>query len=73
MLVCICNALPERKVYESLRCGVRTAECVYAHHGCGVQCGKCLPAMRAMVNAYVTVADRRAPGDDGDALAAAAE
>jgi len=73
MHVCICNALPERKVHQALRAGVRTAEGVYAHHGCDVQCGKCLPAMRAVVDAYVTVADRRAPGDDRDALAAAAE
>jgi bacterioferritin-associated ferredoxin len=73
MLVCICNALSERKVHHALRAGARTAEGVYAHHDCKVECGKCLPAMRALVDAYITVADRRAPGDDGDALAAAAE
>ncbi len=73
MLVCICNNLPERAVQRALRAGVRTAEGVYAHHGCEVQCGKCLTVMQALVDAHVTVADRRVPNDDGDVLAAAAE
>ncbi len=48
MYVCICNALNERKVQASLDNGATTPAAVFRQHDCQVQCGKCVPTLRAM-------------------------
>lgn len=43
MYVCNCNGLRWRDVEEALSQGIDAAEDVYAHHGCRMRCGRCLP------------------------------
>ncbi|MFD1627526.1 (2Fe-2S)-binding protein [Azospirillum griseum] len=64
MYVCICNALNERKVQASLDNGATTPAAVFRQHGCQVQCGKCVPTLRAMTAEHrATCARRRAQPD----------
>ncbi|MBA2466391.1 MAG: (2Fe-2S)-binding protein [Sphingomonas sp.] len=43
MIVCVCNALCEDEVRRAARAGAPCARSAYAHLGCEVQCGSCLP------------------------------
>ena len=49
MYVCICNALTDQAVKAAIDGGALSAACVYRHHGCKPQCGKCACDMRAMI------------------------
>ncbi|MCG5244134.1 (2Fe-2S)-binding protein [Azospirillum doebereinerae] len=48
MYVCICHGLNDKKVKAALTNGAKTPASVFRHHGCQVQCGKCVPTMREM-------------------------
>jgi len=48
MYVCICHGLNDKKVKAALTNGAKTPASVFRHHGCQVQCGKCVPMMREM-------------------------
>ena len=48
MYVCICHALNDKQVSQALDNGTRTPASVFRHFECQVQCGKCVPTMRAM-------------------------
>ena len=48
MYVCICHALNDKQVSQALDNGARTPASVFRHFECQVQCGKCVPTMRAM-------------------------
>lgn len=54
MYVCICHALNDKQVSKALDNGAHTPASIFRHHGCQVQCGKCVPLMREMAQ------DRRA-------------
>ncbi len=43
MYVCNCNGIRCKEVDEAIRAGARKPKAVHAHHGCEVQCGRCLP------------------------------
>lgn len=45
MIVCVCNRINERMVSDAVDAGAQTGACVYAHHGCSVNCGSCEDAM----------------------------
>lgn len=48
MIICLCNALNDKKISSSLaRSGGCTAT-VFKEHGCRPQCGRCLPDIREM-------------------------
>lgn len=52
MFVCICNALRDcdfAAAIESLD-SIETAEALYRHLGCEVQCGRCLDEVRAQLD-----------------------
>ena len=51
MIVCVCNALCEDEVRQAARAGAPCASSAYAHLGCEVQCGSCLPYAREIVEA----------------------
>ncbi len=48
MYVCICHALNDKTVKAALGDGAATPAAVFRRHGCQVQCGKCVPTIRAM-------------------------
>lgn len=50
MYVCICHALNDKKVKAALDNGASTPASVFRHYECQVQCGKCVPTMRAMAD-----------------------
>lgn len=50
MYVCICHALNDKKVKAALTNGASTPASVFRHYECQVQCGKCVPTMRAMAD-----------------------
>jgi bacterioferritin-associated ferredoxin len=41
MIVCICNAINEKKIEEARASGASNAAGVYRHCGAKPQCGKC--------------------------------
>ena len=43
MFVCNCNGIRCKQVDEAIRAGARKPRAVHAHHGCTVQCARCLP------------------------------
>lgn len=49
MYVCICHALNDKQVSKALDNGAHNPASIFRHHGCQVQCGKCVPVMREMV------------------------
>jgi bacterioferritin-associated ferredoxin len=51
MYVCICNALNERQVDAAVTGGAKQLAQVFAHHGCAVQCGKCVPELCSRLKA----------------------
>ncbi len=53
MYVCICHALNDKKVKTALSHGATTPASVFRHYECQVQCGKCVPMMRAMANDHL--------------------
>jgi bacterioferritin-associated ferredoxin len=46
MIVCVCNAICEEEVRDAVRAGAPCPRSAYAHLGCEVQCGSCLPFAR---------------------------
>jgi bacterioferritin-associated ferredoxin len=67
MIVCVCNALGERRCQErACEEDCRTVGCIYRGLGCRVRCGKCLPFMREIFTAA-----KAGGADPGPALAAA--
>ncbi|CAO3431048.1 (2Fe-2S)-binding protein [Azospirillum doebereinerae] len=63
MYVCICHGLNDKKVKAALTNGAKTPASVFRHHGCQVQCGKCVPTMREMAADHSTH-DHHAHGGD---------
>lgn len=51
MYVCICNAISERTVRETIAAGCRSVSEVYRRQDCRPQCGRCVPEMRKMLRA----------------------
>jgi bacterioferritin-associated ferredoxin len=49
MIVCVCNALCEDEVRRAARAGAPCPTSAYAHIGCQVQCGSCLPFARELI------------------------
>jgi bacterioferritin-associated ferredoxin len=50
MFVCVCNALTERQVAQAMAAsGAPTAGAVYRALGCAPLCGRCVPAVKAML------------------------
>jgi bacterioferritin-associated ferredoxin len=43
MFVCNCNGIRCKDVDAAIRAGARKPKAVHAHHGCEVQCARCLP------------------------------
>ena len=43
MIVCVCNAICEDEVRAAVRAGAPCPRSAYAHLGCEVQCGTCIP------------------------------
>ncbi len=67
MYVCICHALNDKKVKAALSDGATTPAAVFRHHGCQVQCGKCVPTVRAMAADHrATCAQNRAQAASQD-------
>lgn len=54
MYICICHALNDKKVKVALSSGATTPASVFRHYECQVQCGKCVPMMRAMADDHRT-------------------
>ena len=50
MYICICNALNDTQVRCAVESGAKSAGQVYAGLGCAPRCGKCVVAIRQMVN-----------------------
>ena len=50
MYICICNALNDTQIRCAVDSGAKTAGQVYAGLGCAPRCGKCVTAVRQMVN-----------------------
>ena len=49
MIVCVCNALCEDEVRAAARAGAPCPKSAYAHLGCQVQCGSCLPFAQEVI------------------------
>lgn len=49
MIVCLCNALNDRKVEEAVAAGARSPHGVHRHHGTKIDCGQCLSTMASRI------------------------
>lgn len=52
MYVCICNPMTDKQIRQVLESGARTTGEVFRHFGHKVQCGKCVPTVRGMVEEH---------------------
>ena len=50
MIVCVCNAICEDELRAAVRGGAPCPRSAYAHLGCEMQCGTCLPYAREIVD-----------------------
>jgi bacterioferritin-associated ferredoxin len=51
MFVCNCNGIRCKQVDEAIKAGARKPTAVHAHHGCEVQCARCVPEIAARIRA----------------------
>lgn len=52
MIICVCNALRERECVAAADCPtIRYPGCLYRRLGVKVQCGRCVPTVRRIVEA----------------------
>lgn len=49
MFVCNCNGIRCKQVDEAIAAGARKPQAVHAHHGCEVQCARCVPEIAARI------------------------
>lgn len=56
MIVCICNAIREAEIRETVRQGATEPECAYARLGCEPRCGQCLPFAAEIIEEERSVA-----------------
>ncbi|MGQ9367295.1 (2Fe-2S)-binding protein [Azospirillum sp. ST 5-10] len=52
MYVCVCHAFTDKQVKKALNEGARNTAGVYKSLGHKVQCGKCVPYVRGMVEEH---------------------
>lgn len=50
MYICLCNALNDTQIRCAVDAGARSAGQIYAVLGCAPRCGKCVTAIRQMVD-----------------------
>lgn len=50
MIVCICRAINEKKINQSIDGGAITAKQVYCSLGIKPKCGKCRPEIQQMID-----------------------
>lgn len=51
MYLCICKAVSDQQIRQAVEQGVRTMGDVSARFGVGIECGKCLDAIREVLDA----------------------
>ena len=51
MIVCVCNAINDRSVKQTLATAphIATPAALHRAHGCKAQCGRCLPDVADMI------------------------
>jgi bacterioferritin-associated ferredoxin len=59
MYVCVCHALTDGDVRSAEARGAATHSDVFHHFGVTPCCGRCVPAMRGMLNTAETSSNRR--------------
>jgi bacterioferritin-associated ferredoxin len=68
MYVCICNAVTDRQIHCQVRsqseCGRATVAEIYRALGIKVQCGKCVPAAKYIINGLQSEARSGASSPD---------
>lgn len=52
MYVCICHPITDKQIRQVLEDGAQTTAAVFRHFGHKVQCGKCVPYVRGMVEEH---------------------
>lgn len=52
MYVCICHPITDKQIKQVLDDGAQTTAAVFRHFGHKVQCGKCVPYVRGMVEEH---------------------
>ncbi|HYG91028.1 MAG TPA: (2Fe-2S)-binding protein [Azospirillum sp.] len=52
MYVCICHPITDKQIKQVLVEGAQTTAAVFRHFGHKVQCGKCVPYVRGMVEEH---------------------
>lgn len=52
MYVCICHPITDKQIKQVLDDGASTTAAVFRHFGHKVQCGKCVPYVRDMVDEH---------------------
>lgn len=51
MIICLCSRISDRDVHQAVGNGARRCADVFRAKGCAPQCGSCVPAIRALVEA----------------------
>ena len=57
MYACLCRAVPERSVRETVAAGASTVSAVREACGAGTGCGGCLPSLRRLLRECLTATD----------------
>jgi bacterioferritin-associated ferredoxin len=50
LYICNCNGLRERDVNAALNEGAACPKTVHAHHGCAMQCGRCMDEIEDIIS-----------------------
>ena len=61
MFVCNCNGIRCKQVDEAIRAGARRPAAVHAHHGCKVQCARCLPEIADRIRSAAETSEAACP------------
>lgn len=59
MYVCICKAINEKQVREAVKKGYSSTEDLSARLGLGIECGRCLPAAKKIIEQMSTTKPSR--------------
>lgn len=52
-LVCLCNFVDEKEILSALKKGANSTTSIQQITGAGTSCGRCLPVIDEIVNAYL--------------------
>lgn len=68
MWICLCKGVSDRRIREVIRGGAQTMEAIGGETAAGTDCGKCLPAIRALLEQVLDETEEETSARPGGAI-----